>query len=97
MDHIDFLLFWGPGFDWTPDFNHGGSGMIGLQEMLLQASGRKIYLLPAWNPEWNVCFKMHTYDNTTIEIKYVDGVIEKLEVNPSDREKDIIICTGRLR
>ena len=92
-----FPAFWGPGFDWTPDFNHGGSGMIGLQEMLLQASGRKIYLLPAWNPEWNVCFKMHTYDNTTIEIKYVDGVIEKLEVKQSDREKDIIICTGRLR
>ncbi|MEN0057170.1 MAG: DUF5703 domain-containing protein, partial [Mucilaginibacter sp.] len=28
-----FPTFWGPGFDWTPDHNWGGSGMIGLQEM----------------------------------------------------------------
>jgi hypothetical protein len=30
-----FQAFWGPGFDWVPDHNWGGSGMIGLQEMLL--------------------------------------------------------------
>src|SRR6185437_16208252 len=29
-----FPAFWGPGFDWVPDHNWGGSGMIGLQEML---------------------------------------------------------------
>ena len=37
-----FPAFWGPGFDWTPDHNWGGSGMIGLQEMLLQCDGQKI-------------------------------------------------------
>jgi hypothetical protein len=42
-----FPSFWGPGFDWTPDHNWGGAGMIGLQEMLLQAVGEKIYLFPA--------------------------------------------------
>ena len=26
--------FWEPGHDWAPDHNWGGSGMIGLQEML---------------------------------------------------------------
>jgi len=41
-----FPAFWGPGFDWTPDHNWGGSGMIGLQEMLLQTDDKKsIYFL----------------------------------------------------
>jgi len=31
-----FPTFWGPGHDWVPDHNWGGSGMIGLQEMLMQ-------------------------------------------------------------
>ena len=42
-----FPAFWGPGFHWTPDHNWGGSGMIGLQEMLLQTDGEKILLFPA--------------------------------------------------
>ena len=42
-------VFWGPGHDWTPDHNWGGSGMIQLQEMLLQAEGDKIYLFPCWD------------------------------------------------
>ena len=37
----------------------GGSGMIGLQEMLLQTNGEQILLFPAWPKEWNVHFKLH--------------------------------------
>ncbi len=39
-----FPAFWGPGFDWVPDHNWGGSGMIGLQEMLLQTDDKRILL-----------------------------------------------------
>ena len=46
-----FPAFWGPGYDWTPDHNWGGSGMIGLQEMLLQTNGEQILLFPAWSKE----------------------------------------------
>lgn len=55
-----FPAFWGPGYDWTPDHNWGGSGMIGLQEMLLQedAQGDPI-LRPAWPKERTVHFKLH--------------------------------------
>ncbi|MBN2762114.1 MAG: hypothetical protein JXR41_03410, partial [Bacteroidales bacterium] len=49
-----FPAFWGPGMDWTPDHNWGGSAMIGLQEMLMQVDGKKIFLLPAWPKEWDV-------------------------------------------
>ena len=30
-----FPAFFGPGHDWLPDHNWGGSGMTGLQEMIL--------------------------------------------------------------
>jgi len=54
---LRFPAFWGPGYDWTPDHNWGGSGMIGLQEMLMQTNGEQILLFPAWPVEWNVHFK----------------------------------------
>ena len=85
-----FPAFWGPGFDWTPDHNWGGSGMIALQEMLLQTDGEKIYLLPAWPKEWDVHFKLHAPHNTTIECKLEKGKIQLLQVFPRDREKNII-------
>jgi hypothetical protein len=85
-----FPAFWGPGFDWTPDHNWGGSGMIGLQEMLLQAVDNRILLFPAWPPEWNVHFKLHAPNNTTVECIFQDGKIKTLTVLPQERMKDII-------
>jgi hypothetical protein len=86
-----FPAFWGPGFDWTPDHNWGGSGMIGLQEMLIQTDKEKIYLFPAWPPEWNVHFKLHAPFNTTIEAIVRNGKIEVLKIMPETRKKDVII------
>jgi hypothetical protein len=42
-----FPAFFGPGHDWFPDHNWGGSGMTGIQEMLMAADpygDGKIYL-----------------------------------------------------
>lgn len=86
-----FPTFWGPGHDWVPDHNWGGSGMIGLQEMLMQTIGEKILLLPAWPREWNVDFKLHAPGNTTIECCYRDGRIQQLTVTPKERERDVVI------
>jgi hypothetical protein len=86
-----FPAFWGPGHDYVPDHNWGGSGMIGLQEMLLQTVDRKIYLFPAWPKEWNVDFKLHAPYNTTVEGKLVNGKIEKLIVTPQSRRKDVVL------
>lgn len=85
-----FPAFWGPGFDWTPDHNWGGSGMIGLQEMLLQADGERIYLLPAWPKNWDVHFKLHAPYQTTVEGVVKGGKIESLHVMPESRRQDII-------
>lgn len=84
-----FPAFWGPGFDWTPDHNWGGSGMIGLQEMLLQHNGDKIILFPAWPREWDVHFKLHAPGNTTVEAKLENGELKELIVTPKNRETDI--------
>jgi hypothetical protein len=85
-----FPAFWGPGFDWTPDHNWGGSGMIGLQEMLMQVDDKKIYLLPAWPNDWDVHFKLHAPYQTTIEATVKNGKVENLKVFPESRRNDII-------
>jgi hypothetical protein len=87
-----FPAFWGPGFDWAPDHNWGGSGMIGLQEMLIQTVDDKIYLFPAWPEEWDVHFKLHVDKVTTVEVELVDGKLRNLIVSPSYRSKDIVNC-----
>ncbi len=86
-----FPTFWGPGHDWAPDHNWGGSGMIGLQEMLMQTIGDRIQLLPAWPKDWDVDFKLHAPHNTTVECIVRAGKIEKLEVTPESRRKDVVI------
>ena len=85
-----FPAFWGPGFDWAPDHNWGGSGMIGLQEMLLQTDGKKILLFPAWPKNWDVHFKLHAPYQTTVEAVVKDGKLISLTVMPESRKADII-------
>jgi len=87
-----FPAFWGPGFDWAPDHNWGGSGMIGLQEMLLQTTDdEKMLLFPAWPKEWNVHFKLHAPKNTMVEVELKDGKITILNVFPESRKQDVVI------
>jgi hypothetical protein len=92
-----FPAFWGPGFDWVPDHNWGGSGMIGLQEMLLQADGEKIMLFPAWPGNWDVHFKLHAPRNTIVEARMKNGTAEILNVTPESRIADVIIMMGEAK
>ena len=85
-----FPAFWGPNFDWTPDQCHGGNAMLGLQAMLLQPCGPKILLLPAWPKGWDVHFKLHAPQNTTIEGIYRAGQWEQLTVTPETRAADVV-------
>ena len=84
-----FPAFWGPGYDWSPDHNWGGSGMIGLQEMLLQENEGSIYLFPAWPKDWDIRFKLHASGKTTVEAELKDGKLIKLKVFPESRRKDV--------
>ena len=86
-----FPTFWGPGHDWTPDHNWGGSGMIGLQEMLMQIIGKRILLIPAWPADWDCDFKLHAPQQTIVEGKVRAGKVTDLRVTPVERRADVEI------
>ncbi len=88
-----FPAFLGPGYDWTPDHNWGGSAMIGVQEMLMQTDGDKIYLFPAWPLDKDISFKLHAPSNTTVEAALSGGKLARLTVLPAERAKDVILPT----
>jgi hypothetical protein len=85
-----FPAFWGPGYDWAPDHNWGGSGMIAMQEMLLQEADGKIILFPAWPKNWDVHFRLHASGGTIVEASLRGGKITNLKVQPREREKDVV-------
>ena len=81
---------WRPNFDWIPNQDHGGAGMIALQAMLLQMAGDKILLLPAWQKDWDVEFKLHALRQTVIKAKYIGGKMLELSADPTERRKDVV-------
>jgi hypothetical protein len=86
-----FPAFWGPGYDWTPDHNWGGSGMIAVQEMLMQEVDDRIYLFPAWPKEWDVRFKLRASRGTTVEAELRKGKVINVNVTPTrDKEKIVV-------
>lgn len=88
-----FPAFWGPGYDWTPDHNWGGSGMTGLQEMLLQEVGDKLYLFPAWPRQWDVRFRLRASRHTIVEAELRGGQVVSVRVTPQERQGDVELCS----
>ena len=86
-----FKWFWKAGHDWIPDLDDGGSGMITLQNMLMQCDGRRIMLLPAWPADWTADFKLHAPYQTTVEGRIENGHISNLKVSPPSRKQDVVI------
>jgi hypothetical protein len=91
-----FPSFWPHDIDWAPDHNWGGSGMIGMQEMVMQTHSApggqgKIQLLPAWPKEWDVDFKLHAPCRTIVEGTFQSGKVMRLIVTPRERQSDVIL------
>ncbi len=87
-----FKGFWGPNYDWVPDFDHGSVSQLALQAMLVQAVDDKIHLFPAWPADrWNVTFKVHLPRQTTIEGELKDGKLVTLTVTPEERRRDVVV------
>jgi len=91
---VRFPLFGREGPDSCPDFDQFGSGAIALQRMLLQDVPGKILLLPAWPKNWNVKFKLHAMQNTTVEGEVKDGKIIHLKVTPESHRKEVELAEG---
>ena len=87
-----FPAFWGPGYDWTPDHNWGGSGMIAVQEMLMQEVDDTLYLFPAWPKEWDVRFKLRASRGTTVEAELRRGKVINVNVSPARNKEKIVVC-----
>ena len=85
-----FPVYGSQGPDSCPDFDHFGSGATALQRMLIQYDKEKILLFPAWPTEWDVSFRLHAPGKTIIEGILKDGKVEKLQVTPATREKDVV-------
>ncbi len=86
-----FPAFWGPNYDWTPDQDHGSVLLKGVQSLLLQTDGRKIYLLPAWPRDWDCDFKLHAPLQTVVTGKVRNGKLAKWNVEPAARKADVIL------
>jgi hypothetical protein len=99
-----FPAFWPATIDWAPDHNWGGSGMVGMQEMLMQThdsldelrSGKpgKIRLLPAWPAQWDVDFRLHAPGRTIVEGRVRSGKMTSLKVTPKQRQDDVILMNA---
>lgn len=71
-----FPAFYDAGFDWAPDLNRGGAGMIGLQEMLLQEDeDHNPVLFPAWPHEWDCSFRLFISGRRCIDATIKNGKI----------------------
>lgn len=72
-----FPAFWGPGYDWSPDHNWGGSALIGLEEMLLQEDPvtGQLLIMPAWPKDKDIHFKLHASGGRIVEVTQKDGQI----------------------
>ena len=89
-----FPAMWGPNYDWLPDQDHGSNIMLTLQHMLLESSGGKIFVLPAWPKQWDVAFKLWLPCRTVVECVYRHGKIEQLAITPQARQQDVQIPLG---
>lgn len=95
-----FPAFWPHDVDWAPDFNWGGCGMIGMQEMVMQTHALpgergKIRLLPAWPSDWDVDFRLHAPRQTTVEGRFESGKMAVLNVTPASRRDQVIVMGAK--
>ncbi|MDB5159106.1 MAG: hypothetical protein JWR50_3813 [Mucilaginibacter sp.] len=90
-----FPWFWRADHDWIPDFDNGGSGMITLQNMLMQCDGKRIQLTPAWPADWTADFKLHAPGNTTVAGHVEKGKLSNLQVIPASRAKDVVLVASK--
>ncbi len=92
---LRFPAFWGPGHDWVPDHNWGGSGMVGVQEMLLQDVDGALHVLAGWPDGVDVDFRLHAERSTVVEVSYRGGVVTSCEVTPAERAHDVVLHKPR--
>ena len=77
-----------------PDQCHDANLLTTVQEMLLQADGARIRVLPAWPKSWNARFRLHAPSLTVVTGEVKDGKLVWLEVDPPSRRADVVLGEG---
>jgi hypothetical protein len=80
--------------DYPPCQAFAGVAQKVINAALIQADDGKILLFPAWPKDWDVEFKLHTLEQTSVDVKYKDGEITYLSVIPAERYNDIEVMNG---
>jgi len=65
-----FPAFWGPGFDWIPDQDQGGSAAHALQLMALQTNGAHASPLAAWPEDWSLEGHLHAPGGQIVTLRH---------------------------
>lgn len=92
---VRFPAFWAPKSDYIPDFDNGGTLMMGLENMLIQNVGDSIYILPSFPSTWSVDYKLLAPGNTTVRLKSAGYSISQLDVLPDSRKANIVQPSGK--
>ncbi|MDP4238274.1 MAG: DUF5703 domain-containing protein [Bacteroidota bacterium] len=92
---VRFPGFWAPKSDYIPDFDNGGTLMMGLENMLIQNVGDSIYILPSFPSTWTVDYKLLAPENTTVRLKSAGYSISQLDVSPESRRMDVVQPSGK--
>lgn len=71
-----FPAFWGPNYDWSPDQDNGGAANIAFTQMLVQSDSDRIDLLPAWNMERNVSFRLPVGAGNFVQAEVEGGCLK---------------------
>lgn len=87
-----FPAYWGPNFDWTPDQDNGGNLLMTLQDMILQSYDNLVYVLPAFPRDWDVSFKLYTFENNPVSGTFREGKwVHKPSLGKKSRQKVRIV------
>ena len=85
-----FPGFWGSGFKDLPAKKDPIDGFMDtLRSMLLVATGRRVCVLPGWPVDRDIVARVDCETGLGVDLAYVDGRIERLEVYPKQRTSEV--------
>ena len=85
-----FPEFWGSDFSELPPTNNGVDELVNsLRPMLIEATGKRVCILPGWPVDKDISFRIDTVTGLGVEVVYQDQEIKRLEVYPKQRTNEV--------
>lgn len=87
---LGFLQFWGSDFSQLPPKKNGVDALVdSLRPMLIEATGKRVCILPGWPIDQNISFRIDTVTGLGVDVVYRDREIKRLEVYPKQRTSEV--------